>query len=167
MRRTLIGLVAAGALVVAGGCSDADDDDSASSDGGSGGFCATFEQLVADASSDDADPEAARETLTNLEPPSEIEQEWDQYLPVVLRAEEVDMNDPEAVAEFQQEQSDVASAGQAVNQYLAEDCGIESSGGGTGGGGTGGGAEPGADPGAGGPAGPGGEAPPAGGDSGQ
>jgi hypothetical protein len=178
MRRTLIGLVAAGAVVVAGGCSDADDD-SASSDsgGGSGEFCDTFEQLVADASSEDSDPDAARETLENLEPPSEIEAEWNQYLPVVLRAEDVDTSDPEAVAQFQAEQSEAAPAGQAVNQYLAEDCGIESettgaegadTGGGTGGGGV--------DPGAGGGGGeppapgaevPGGEAPAPGGQPGQ
>ena len=179
MRRTLIGLVAAGAVVVAGGCSDADDDTAASDSGDSGEFCDTFEQLVADASSEDSDPDAARETLENLEPPSEIQEEWNQYLPVVLRAEDVDTSDPEAVAQFQAEQSEVASAGQAVNQYLAEDCGIESQTGGAEGADTGGSGGPAADPGADAGAGgegqaptpgaeaPGGEAPATGGGPGQ
>jgi hypothetical protein len=122
MRRTLIGVVAAGALVL-GACGD-DDDSSASDDGSSGDFCTTMEELVTAASNDESDPEAAQETLSNLEPPAEIADEWEQYVPLITRGGDIDPNDPEAQAEYQEELQNASEAGAAINRYLEEECGL-------------------------------------------
>lgn len=143
MRRTLIGMMAAGALIVAGGCSDGDDENSSNSEeegdsggGGSGGssedFCSTVAELTAAASTGSGDQAEARQTLTELEPPEEIAEEWDEYLAVVSGAGEVDQNDPEAVAEYQEQLAAAEESGVVVNDYLTEECGLDDSTGQTG-----------------------------------
>jgi len=119
MRRTLIGLVAVGTLVL-GACGD--DDESASDNGSSGDFCSTIEELVTAATNDDADPEAAEETLAELQPPAEIADEWQQYVAVITRGNDVDPNDPEAQADYQEELQQASEAGAAVQRYLSEEC---------------------------------------------
>lgn len=127
MRRTLIGLAAVGALVVAGGCGDGDDSAS-DDDGGSGAsseeFCSTFQDLMVAANSGDTDPQAAEQTLLDLEPPEEIADEWEEYLPLVTEAGDVDANDPEAQAEYQSRLAEASESASAINEYLADECGI-------------------------------------------
>jgi hypothetical protein len=125
MRRTLIGLVAVGVLVGAG-CGG--DDDPASGGGGGGSpeeFCSTVQGLVMAASSEDADPAAARETLSDLDPPDAIADEWNLYLPLVTGSAEIDPDDAEAQAEYQQQMQDAEEAGAAISRYLSDECGIE------------------------------------------
>jgi hypothetical protein len=122
MRRTLVGLLAVGTLV-GGACSD-DDDESSSGGGSVSEFCATMTELVSSASSDEADPQAAEETLSDLEPPPEIADAWDEYVPLVTGANDVDPNDPEEQAEYQERLEGATEAGETINAYLTEECGI-------------------------------------------
>jgi hypothetical protein len=136
MRRTLIGLVAVGALVL-GACGD--DDDSASGDaaasesggsgesgdGGSNGeFCSTIRDLMEASTSQDADPQAARERVANLDPPAEIAGEWGQYMDLMQASAELDPNDPEAQAQYQEQVDATNDASLVVNDYLTNQCGI-------------------------------------------
>lgn len=123
MRRTLIGLAAVGTLVL-GACGD--DDDSSAGDGSSADFCTTMQDLVTAASNEEADPDAARETLTELEPPEEIADEWEQYVPLITESD-VDPNDPEAQAEYQERLEQATEAGTTINNYLADECDISDS----------------------------------------
>lgn len=139
MRRTLIGLVAVGTLVL-GACGD--DDDSASGDaaasesgdsaGGAGGdggssdeFCSTIRDLMAASTSDDADPQAARERVANLDPPAAIAGEWGQYMDLMEASAELDPNDPEAQAQYQEQLDATNDASLVVNDYLTSECGID------------------------------------------
>lgn len=117
MRRSLIGVVVASVLVL--GACGGDDDDAASGD-----FCSTMEDLVQSASQDEADPDAARETLNELEPPEEIADAWDQYVPLITRAGDIDPEDSEAQAEYQEDLQQAQEAGTEINQYLADECDI-------------------------------------------
>lgn len=122
MRRTLIGLVAVGTLVL-GACGD-DDDSSADDEGSSGDFCSTMQELVTAAANEEADPQAAQETLADLEPPAEIADEWDQYVPLITRGGDIDPNDAEAQAEYQADLEEASEAGAAINRYLEDECGM-------------------------------------------
>jgi hypothetical protein len=129
MRRTLIGLVAAGALVLGacGGDDDSASDDSAAADGGGGSseeFCSTITELMAASTSEGADPQAARERVANLEPPAAIASEWAQYMDLMQASAELDPNDPEAQAQYQEQLDATNEASTVVNDYLTNECGI-------------------------------------------
>jgi hypothetical protein len=131
MRRTLIGLAAVGTLVL-GACGG--DDDSASGDaatgasaegsGSSGEFCSTIRDLMDASTGANADPQAARESVSNLEPPAAIADEWAQYMDLMEASQDLDADDPEAQAEYQQRVADANEASLAVNNYLTSECGI-------------------------------------------
>jgi hypothetical protein len=130
MRRTLIGLVAVGTLVL-GACGDDGDSasgDAAASDSGDGGsseeFCSTIRDLMAASTSQDADPQAARERVANLDPPAEIAGEWAQYMDLMQASAELDPNDPEAQAQYQEQVDATNDASLVVNDYLTNQCGI-------------------------------------------
>jgi hypothetical protein len=128
MRRTLIGLMAAGALVL-GACGDDDaaSGDAAAQSGGEGSseeFCSTISELMAASTSEDADPQAARERVANLEPPAEIASEWGQYMELMQASAELDADDPEAQAQYQEQVQATTEASQVVNDYLTNECGI-------------------------------------------
>ena len=137
MRRTLIGLVAVGTLVL-GACGDGDDDsasgdaaaaDSGDSSGSSGGgssdeFCSTITDLMAASTSENADPQAARERVANLEPPAEIADEWAQYMDLMQASAALDPDDPEAQAQYEEQVDATNEASLVVNEYLTNECGI-------------------------------------------
>jgi hypothetical protein len=130
MRRTLIGLVAAGTLVLGacGGDDDSGSDDSAAADSGGGSseeFCSTITELMAASTSEGADPQAARERVASLEPPAEIAGEWGQYMELMQASAELDPNDPEAQAEYQEQLDATNEASTVVNDYLTNECGID------------------------------------------
>jgi hypothetical protein len=130
MRRTLIGLVAAGLLAVTG-CSDSENEDGgdAASGGGSASeFCDGFEALN-DRFAED--PEAASDAgqvlddLESLDPPDEIADSYEKVIDVSRRSSEVDFEDPEAVEEMQQLGEEAAEAEEEVAAFLQDECGID------------------------------------------
>ncbi len=137
MRRTLIGLAAAGLLLVTG-CSDSDDD-TASTGGESGGessgggtteeFCTEFQALDDQFSENPeaaSDPDQVIAALEGLDPPEEIADDFETVLEVSRQTAEVDIEDPDAVAEAQELGASAAEANQRVSTFLQDECGIES-----------------------------------------
>jgi hypothetical protein len=145
MRRTLIGLAAAGLLLVTG-CSDSDDesgsdngdaadesggDESGGDESGGGdasGFCADFQELDDQFSADPeaaADPNAVIEALEGLDPPEEIADDYATILEVSRQTADLDPEDPEAIEEAQALSEDAAEAQERVSTYLADECGID------------------------------------------
>ncbi len=138
MRRTLIGLAAAGLLAVTG-CSDSDSGggDAASSGGGSTEeFCADF-QALDDRFSED--PEAANDTdavleaLEELDPPEEIADDFQTVVDVTRQTADVDVEDPEALAEAQELSENAAEANERVGTFLDDECGVDTGSGSSGG----------------------------------
>ena len=154
MRRTLIGLAAAGLLVVSG-CSDSDsgdpnaeaaDESNENTDGGSSGgsgdsgdsdsFCADFQSLNDEFAADPEainEPNAVADALDSLDPPDEIAEDFATIIEVSRSTADVDMNDPEAVAEAQELSQSAGEAEARVTAYLTEECGIDAGGGSAGG----------------------------------
>lgn len=151
MRRTLIGLAAAGLLVVSG-CSDSDsgdpnaetaDESNENADGGSSGgsddsdsFCADFQALNDEFAADpeaNANPDEVIAALESLDPPDEIAEDFATIIEVSRSTADVDMNDPEAVAEAQELSQSAGEAQARVTSYLTDECGIDTGGGSAGG----------------------------------
>ena len=151
MRRSLIGLAAAGLLVVSG-CSDSDsgdpnaeaaDESNENTDGGSSGgsgdsdsFCADFQSLNDEFAADPEainEPNAVADALDSLDPPDEIAEDFATIIEVSRSTADVDMNDPEAVAEAQELSQSAGEAEARVTAYLTEECGIDAGGGSAGG----------------------------------
>jgi hypothetical protein len=130
MRRTLIGLAAAGLLAVTG-CSDSENEDggAAASDGGSAGeFCDGFEALNDRFAEDPAaasDPVQVLDELESLDPPDEIADAYQKVIDVSRQSSEVDIEDPEAVEEVQQLGEEAADAEEDVAAFLQDECGID------------------------------------------
>ena len=137
MRRILIGLAAAGLLLVTG-CSDSDDD-TGSTGGESGGessgggtteeFCTEFQALDDQFSQDPeaaSDPAQVIEALEGLDPPEEIADDFETVLEVSRQTADVDIEDPDAVAEAQELGESATEANERVSTFLQEECGIES-----------------------------------------
>jgi hypothetical protein len=130
MRRTIIGLLLAGAIALAG-CSDSEGDVGGDAAGGSGSsedFCADFEELDRRF---DEDPDAAADTaavvdeLDELEPPDEIADDYAAVIQAGRRLADLDPNDPEAVEEAQALSEDATEAQTRVSGYLQTECGID------------------------------------------
>jgi len=126
-------VVAVAALVVAAAlpaCGGGDDDSATES------FCEEYRALedeLADVDIDD--PEAATEAfdrLADLDPPDEIADEFRAVVElnqeVFSAGEGVDLSDPEAAAELQEQFSDrlaeLEDESQAVEGFLTEECGV-------------------------------------------
>lgn len=130
MRRTLIGLAAAGLLAVTG-CSDSDNEsggEAASGGGSAADFCDDFEALN-DAFTEDpdaaADPERVLEGLEGLDPPEEIADAYRTVLDASRQTNALDPEDPGALEEMQQLSEDAAEANADVTAFLDEECGID------------------------------------------
>ena len=141
MRKKITALVAAGLLFVVA-CSGDDDDtatDAAQQDGGgdnnanangggdAGDFCEQAGALFqSSGGTDPADQLAAAEAL---EPPAEIAGDWETLLQGSQMTDEgtanLDPNDPNAAAEFQEQYQALMEATTNVYTYLGEDCGLE------------------------------------------
>lgn len=130
MRRTLIGLAAAGLLAVTG-CSDSDNENGgeAASGGGSGtDFCEDFEALdnrFAEDPEAAADPEQVLDGLEGLDPPAEIADAYQKVIDASRQSNDLDPEDPEALEEMQQLSEDAAEAEAEVTTFLADECGID------------------------------------------
>ena len=123
--RRALGLAAVPALLVGlAACGD-DDDDSASG----GDFCdqaeslnETFEQIDDPTSAEFGE---ALDRIRAMDPPEEIADDWNQLVQALEGFEDIDLEnpDPEALAALDSEE--MQAAGARVDDYLAEECGIE------------------------------------------
>jgi hypothetical protein len=130
MRRTLIGLMAAGALLVAG-CGG-DDGETTSADGGDGGggenasasdFCAQFQGYDEQFNQNpDASEEEVVEAIRSLNPPEEIADDYETLLQGLDALMGVDPSDPEAAAAAQEEMAQYQQASENIQAYVDENC---------------------------------------------
>jgi hypothetical protein len=132
LARRALGLVAVPALLVGlAACGDDDDSggDSASGDSASGDFCdqaeslnESFEQIDDPTSEQFAD---ALDRIRSMDPPEEIADDWNQLVSALEGIEDIDLEnpDPEALAALETEEME--AAGERVDEYLSEECGIE------------------------------------------
>jgi len=132
MRPTLIAGAAAAALVIAA-CG-----------GGSGSgsvedFCSEYKQVEEElAQLDDSDPDAVDalfDRIDDLDPPDEIKDEFQTMTEfnrtVYLASQDVDLDDPEAAAQLQEQfteqAEDLDEVSNKVNDYLSENCDVGAS----------------------------------------
>jgi hypothetical protein len=125
LARRVFGLAAVPALLV-GLAACGDDDDSAS---GGGDFCGQAESLN-DTFEQIDDPTSAQfgealDRIRSMDPPEAIADDWNQLVQALEGFEDIDLEnpDPEALAAFDSE--DMQAAGDRVDEYMAEECGIE------------------------------------------
>ena len=121
----VLGVAAVPALLV--GLAACGDDDDSASDGGD--FCdqaeslnETFEQI------DDPTSEQFTEALDrirSMDPPEAIADDWNRLVDALEGFEDIDLEnpDPEALAAFDNEE--IQAAGDRVDEYMAEECGLE------------------------------------------
>ena len=132
MRRTLICLLVAGAILVAG-CGG-DDDDSTDS-GGSGdnassgdatveSFCEDFQNYDQQFSEqNEPSDEEVIEAIRSLDPPEEIKDDFDTLIAGLDRLQSIDTNDPAAQEELQEEMSQYTEASTNIQTFVDENCG--------------------------------------------
>lgn len=152
------GLSVAAALVLLTACGGSDGDDAAASSGSSSSaaetsaeesagaadseFCtdaAALQEQISSTFTGQSDPntlptvlQGAVEQIRQIEPPAELEADWttfgDGIEQVASAAAQVDFNDQNAVAAFQQQiaglQANFGEAFTNVDTYLSEECGI-------------------------------------------
>jgi hypothetical protein len=146
MRTTLlnrrIALAAAAALALGGLAACGDDDGG----GSAASFCddvtsvdeafATLEEDVSDPSQFSAIFGEVQSSLDAIDPPSEIADDWDTLTEalgaVVEVVEDIDFEDPEALASLGEELDgleerfgDVEAAGDRIQEFTEEECGVE------------------------------------------
>jgi hypothetical protein len=123
MRRFVAGLAVVG-LLMAAGCGD---DDGGASTKEIREFCDGFNEINDQFSDINpvADPEAldqALDMLRDLEPPAEIADEYETVLDGFEALSEIDINDPEEVAQVQEEFADAEEAFNAVGDFVEDEC---------------------------------------------
>ncbi len=132
MRPSLIAGAAAAALVIAacGGGSDAGDVEA---------FCTEYKEVEEQlAQLDDSDPDAVDavfDRIDDLDPPDDIRDEFREMIEfnrrVYTASQQVDLDDPEAADQLQQELTgraeDLREVSDKVNDYLMENCDIGAS----------------------------------------
>jgi hypothetical protein len=123
MRRFVAGLAVVG-LLMAAGCGD---DDGGASSEEIREFCDGFNEINDEFSDINpvANPEAldeALDMLRDLEPPAEIADEYETVLDGFEALSEIDINDPEEVAQVQEEFADAEEAFNAVGDFVEDEC---------------------------------------------
>jgi hypothetical protein len=118
--RRVAGLATAPALLLAlAACGDDDDGGS----GASGDFCEEAEALdqrFDDAEAGEEEIQEFVDELQRLDPPAEIEEDWNE---LVSAFENFDPEDPSSLENVDTERIDEAS--QNIDEYMQEECGIE------------------------------------------
>ena len=121
--RRALGLAAVPALLLtAAACSDSDDggDDAAS-------FCDRFRELDERYSGlddpTDEDFTDAISEISELDPPAEIEDDWNTMIEAFRSFADIDVSDPEALADVDFTEAEAAS--DRVDSFLSEECGID------------------------------------------
>jgi hypothetical protein len=133
MRRTLICLLVAGAILVAG-CGGDDDDDSGTGGGNSDdtssgdasvdSFCEDFRSYDEQFSEqNEPSDEEVIEAIRSLDPPEEIADDFDTLIAGLDRLQSIDTNDPAAQEELQEEMSQYTEASTNIQTFVDENCG--------------------------------------------
>lgn len=136
MRRTLICLLAAGSILVAGCGGDDDDDggdDTQSENGGENAssgdasvdsFCEEFRSYDEQFSeqNEPSDDEVI-EAIRSLDPPEEVQDDFDTLIAGLDRLQSVDTNDPAAQEELQEEMAQYTEASTNIQMFVDENCG--------------------------------------------
>jgi hypothetical protein len=125
LARRVLGLAAVPALLVGlAACGD-DDDDSASG----GDFCdqaeslnETFEEIDDPTSEQFAE---ALDRIRSMDPPEAIADDWNQLVEALEGFEDIDLENPDPSVLAALEDEDVQAAGDRVDEYMSEECGIE------------------------------------------
>lgn len=132
-RKVLAGAAAPAMLVALAACGD--DDDSAGGDDSAGAdFCDganDLQERFADTNVDDAEQiTEIGENMAALDPPGAIADDWETMVAAYEALAEVDLNDPEAVNEIQQDPQfeNFEQAVGNVSTYLEDECGMEGAG---------------------------------------
>lgn len=157
MHRTRTGLTVAAAVLLLAACGGSDEDGSTaatsspanssaaerSDDRANEEFCtdaAAIQERVGATLTDQSDPAALPQALQQaateiraVEPPEEIAADWsalaDGVEQIATAFASIDVNDPNAVATFQQQVGDLqarlAAASTNVETYLRDECGID------------------------------------------
>ena len=140
MRRTMIGLGVA--VLVAFGCSDSDGGGEATQagesngeSGGSGGsteqFCEDFqalnEQFANDAEAAN-DPAVVLAALEDLDPPEAVADDFQRLIEVSRVQAELDVEDQEAVEEFEAMVDESAEAQERFSRFVDEECAVDDEG---------------------------------------
>lgn len=130
MRRTLICLLAAGAILVAG-CGG-DDDDSGSGDDRAGtvegdgsveGFCGQFRTYDEQFTNDpEASDDEVIEAIRSLDPPDEIAGDFETLIEGLDRLQSIDTSDPEAAAGLEEEMAQYTEASTNIQAFVDENC---------------------------------------------
>ena len=123
MGRFVAGVAVVG-LLMAAGCGD--DDDSTSSEA-TETFCDGFNEINDEFSDINpvADPgalEDALDMLRDLEPPEEIADEYERVLEGFEALTEIDITDPEEVAQVQEDFADAEEAFNTVGDFVEKEC---------------------------------------------
>ena len=123
MGRFVAGVAVVG-LLMAAGCGD--DDDSTASEA-TETFCDGFNEINDEFSDINpvADPgalEDALDMLRDLEPPEEIADEYERVLEGFEALTEIDITDPEEVAQVQEDFADAEEAFNTVGDFVEKEC---------------------------------------------
>jgi hypothetical protein len=136
MRRTLVGLVAAGALLVAG-CGGGDDDGGGEDEAGGGGgsqdeatqqFCEEFQAFDEQFRDSNPSDQEVSEAIRSLEPPEEIAEDYEVLVEGLERLATLDSSDPNAAEEFQQDSTQYTEASTNVRTFVQDECGVANAG---------------------------------------
>ncbi len=111
------------------GCGDSDDSaDDADGNGDSAAFCDSLEALEDEFAEEAAVPsdeqlEQVADQLRQLDPPSEIADDFRELLEAYDVLAQVELGDPEAIAELEDQLEGFEAAGQRIDEWTDENCG--------------------------------------------
>ncbi len=118
--RRAAALAAAPALVLAVAACGGDDDGGG---GDSASFCEDVEGPFESVNDPGADPEETIASMREVDPPDEIADDWDTVISTLEALQGLD-EDPDADILEQLSDPEIEEAGQNVEDYLTEECGI-------------------------------------------
>jgi hypothetical protein len=129
MRRTLIGIAAAGALLVAGCGGDDDDSGTEANEGGdTQAFCEQFQSYDQQFSeTEDASEDEIIRAIQSLDPPDEIREDYDTLLQGLTElsvgaSTTIDTSDPAAAQEMQDRVNEYTQASSNIQDFLEANC---------------------------------------------
>lgn len=111
------------------GCGDSEDSaDDAGGNGAAAAFCERLNALEAEFAEETAVPtddqlEQVADELRQLDPPSEIAGDFQELLEAYDVLAQVELGDPEAIADLEEQLEGFEAAGQRIDDWTDENCG--------------------------------------------